>query len=205
MTLAFDPGPHEYRWRGQRVPSVTQLLDRLHSFAGIPMEVLDAAKRRGSYVHDMCDADDMDDLADPEAELAGQYGGYLRAWRRFRADYGPNWDATEERGYSERFGFAGTLDNRGTLAKFGACKWVIDKKTSAQIHPVWGMQLAAYRQIVAERDPMRIMDRRATVRLANDGTYRFDEWMDPGDWPAFQSLLTLHHWCNRNRIKETGS
>ena len=200
--LTFDPVPHEYKWSGRRVPSVTQLLDRLHSFAGVPMEILDAAKRRGSYVHDMCDADDANDLADPDAELAGQYGGYLLAWRKFRADYAPEWAGTEERGYSERYGFAGTLDNRGTLGKFGVVKWIIDKKTSAQTHPVWGMQVAAYRQLVAERDPSWLMARRATVRLAADGTYKFDEWQDPGDWPAFQSLLTLQQWCTRNRIKE---
>ena len=45
--LTFDEPSHTYRWQGQVVRSVTQYLERLHSFAGVPVDVLEAAKKRG--------------------------------------------------------------------------------------------------------------------------------------------------------------
>lgn len=190
--LEFEPIAHVYKWNGAVVPSVTQLLDKHHSFDGVPRDVMDEAKRRGTYVHDLCDADDSDDLD----EEGGEFWSYLEAWRRFSADYGANWSFIETRMFSKTFGFAGTLDRAGFLeAKFGVTtRWVVDIKTSEATHRTWGPQIAAYRQQLSEIDPMWILARRASVRLRVDGTYRFDEWTNKLDWPFFQACLTQRNW-----------
>lgn len=199
MSLTFDPVEHAYTWEGKRVPSVTQLLDCLHSFAGVPVDVLEAAQHRGSYVHAMCELYDGGEL-DEEANARvsdGAFVGYLEAWKRFLHDYEPNWSGIERRGYSRLYGFAGTMDRDGVLARVRPGAHVIDIKTAEQSHRVWGLQTAAYRQILMELDPSHAFDQRATVQLAKDGNYRFTPWTDPADWPTFQALITLDNWSRQ--------
>lgn len=192
--LTFDAVTHTYRDGERVVPSVTQCLQKLHSFGMVPPDVLEAACQRGTAVHEICEYHDQNDL--DEASVGEEYQGYLYAWIKFCSDYAVQWDAIEERGYSTRFGYAGTLDRRGTLRNQPA-KWIVDIKTGTQLHRVCGMQLAAYRQIVAEtQDPAYLLARRGTVQLASDGKYKFIEWKDPADWTAYQALLTLTNWSN---------
>lgn len=195
--LTFDEATHTYRVGGRVVPSVTQLLDKLHDFSGIPVEILDAAKERGTYVHRMCEMLDLDELDVPL--VPEHYQGYLKAWQDFTAEYGPVWEGIEYQSHSRLFGYAGTMDRKGTLPrKFPASlRWVVDIKSSADSHPVWGMQTAAYRQILAEEDAGYALARRATVQLRADGRFKFLTWDEPTDWPAFQSLITLSNWSHK--------
>ena len=198
--LTFDEPTHTYRWDGRRVPSVTQLLEHLHSFAGVPLAILLEAQQRGTYVHQMCELYDRGELDEQQnAHVAGGlYVGYLDAWKRFIDDFAPNWEAIEERGYSRAHGFAGTKDRRGGFERrHTGSRWVCDIKTGRQAHRVWGLQTAAYRQIDIERDASHARDRRATVQLGVDGRYRFIEWNDPADWPTFHALLTLDKWSHQ--------
>jgi hypothetical protein len=150
--------------------------------------VLEAACIRGTYVHALCEYHDLNDL---DSESIGIYGGYLDAWIQFCADHKAVWTSIEQRGYSERYGFAGTWDRSGTLK---GSPFVVDIKTSAASHPVWGLQTSAYRQLLAESDPAWLMARRATVQLRPDGTYKFIEWTDPTDWTTFLALIQLINW-----------
>jgi hypothetical protein len=190
--LTFDEELHEYRWDGIVKPSVTQCLSRLHDFGMVAKDVMEAACVRGSYVHSLCEYHDQNDL-DPSS--VGIYQGYLDAWIRFCADYKANWAGIEVRGYSERYGFAGTWDRHGLL---NGMPWVVDVKTSVASHPVWGLQTAAYRQLLAERDPYWLLARRATVQLKPDGTYKVIEWNSPDDLPVFLALISLINWSNKS-------
>lgn len=190
--LEFDEVQHVYTFNGVVKPSVTQLLNKLHDFGMVPRDVLDAACARGTFVHLLCQFHDEGDLDDGSV---GEYQGYLDAWKKFCADYKAEWEGIEVQGYSERFGFAGTMDRRGTL---NGIRHIVDIKTSAAPHRVWGMQTAAYRQISAEENPEWTLARRATVQLRQDGTYKFLQWDDPQDGPAFLSLLTLINWSNKS-------
>lgn len=192
MSLTFNEEAHEYRWLGAPVPSVTQCLNRLHSFGMVPKEVLEAACQRGTFVHKLCEFFDEEDL---DLSTVGQYGGYLDAWIRFSADFQVKWDRIEHRMYSHRYGFAGTPDRRGWLK--GRPYASVDIKTGKTLHRVCGMQGAAYRQLAAEEDPQWLTARRATVQLAADGTYKFLAWDDPDDMPAFLSLINLTNWVNK--------
>jgi len=190
--LTFDEDLHQYQFNGVVKPSVTQVLSRLHSFGMVPKDVLEAACQRGSYVHTLCEYHDQNDL---DSESIGIYGGYLDAWIQFCADHKAVWTSIEQRGYSERYGFAGTWDRAGTLK---GIQHVVDIKTSVAPHPVWGLQTAAYRQLMAEADTSWLLARRATVQLRPDGSYKLITWDSPDDWTAFISLINLTNWSNKS-------
>lgn len=189
--LTFNEELHQYQFNGVVKPSVTQVLGALSDFSLVPRDVLAAACARGSYVHTLTEYHDEGDL---DHTSIGEYAGYLDAWVKFCADHEAKWDGIEVRGYSERFGYAGTLDRFGTLK---CSRFVVDVKTSVAASNVWNLQLAAYRQLLAERDPAWMLARLATVQLRNDGTYKFIEWSDQAAWPTFLALLTLKNWNSK--------
>lgn len=183
--LTFDADSHTYRVGGQVVPSVTQLLEKLHSFAGVPRDVLAAAAERGTAVHIACEYHDTGGVDEESIDPAIR--GYVAAYLRFLGDVRPKWMAVEQRVFHRPLRYAGTLDRAGQI---DGRPWIVDLKTGATSHPVWGMQTAAYAQAAGMPTANR-----GTVQLAADGTYRFREWKDPTDWPAFASLVTLHNWA----------
>lgn len=194
--LTFNADLHEYRWCGKVVPGVTSLLSVASNFSFLSPEELEAAQDHGTYVHSLTELDDLNDL-DEEIESKGEHWPRLLAWRKFCAEYGANWEAIEAMAYSQRFGFAGTCDRKGKLERFTRdVPWIIDVKSSATSSKVWGLQLAAYRQIAAETDPRYALARRACVRLLDDGTFRFDEFNSAKDWPAFSAIICLTDWKN---------
>ena len=195
--LAFNPSRHEYRWFGQVVPSVTQLLTPLQDWAMVPRLAMEAAQERGTAVHLITQL--YDEARLELASVDPAYQAYLDAWCLFERDYKTHWTGIEIQGYSNRGGFAGTFDRRGHLRALSSGDvWIVDIKTSAVRHAVMGLQLAAYRQIESERDPMMALARRATVQLLPSGKYQFHEWTNSGDWGVFQSLITLSNWANKS-------
>jgi hypothetical protein len=190
--LDFNDELHQYTFNGVVKPSVTQCLSKLHDFGLVRKDILEAACQRGSFVHTLCEYHDENDL---DSASIGIYAGYLDAWIAFCADYKAVWEGIEVRGYSERYGYAGTWDRHGLL---NGAKFVCDIKTSQASHPVWGLQTAAYRQLKAETDSSWMLARRATVQLRPDGTYKFIEWTDPTDWTTFLSLINLINWSQKS-------
>ena len=198
--LTFDAFTHTYRVDGRVVPSVTQILECACRFEFITQEQLEAAGRRGTYVHQLCEASDLDEL-DDEVEQHGEHWPRLLAWRKFCADYGANFSVIETKGYSELYGFAGTVDREAILEKVSPTDpWIIDIKTSAAFGKTWGAQTAAYKQIATERDSRMAMARRATVRLLENGTYKFDEFKDRADWRVFSAMLTINNWSKQYHV-----
>lgn len=198
MSLSFDSDLHEYRFGGVVVPGVTSLLQQLHSFAGVPMEVMDRARDRGTDVHLATELFDLGEL--DEAHLAAEdpeVMGYVRGWKCFVRDCAPNWSAIEAKVYHPIFRYAGTLDRNGDFDFDGqrVLDAQVDIKTSAASHPVWGVQTAAYSN--AQGKPKQ---RRFTVQLRPEGTYRILEWPSPDDWPVFVSLVTLNSWKKRHGV-----
>jgi hypothetical protein len=182
--LTFDAARHEYRSGGLVIPGVTSLLDQLHSFAGVPRDVLDAAKKRGSAVHAACEYHDQNDL--DETTLDPVVAGYLAGWKRFLSDKRPAWSHIEQPVFNRVHRYAGTPDRFGEM---GGEKVQVDIKTSAASHPAWGIQTAAYNHAAGYPSA-----RRFTCQLRPDGAYRLIEWRDPNDFAVFVSLITLHNW-----------
>ena len=177
------------------VPSVTQVLGGLYLFAGVPFDVLEAARERGSDVHAACQFYDEGDL--DEDSLTDEVRPYLEAWKKFTRDCEPWWTHIEEPVYHPTLRYAGTPDRRGSFIYKGTRVSLAqgDIKTSAATHPCWGVQTAAYNEAAHERAA-----RRFTIQLRPDKDYRLIEWLDPSDWPTFVSLVTLYYFKERHRL-----
>lgn len=194
--LTLDEVTHEYRWHGSIVPSVTQVIGMLKPFAGVPEELLAAACERGTYVHEMCEAYDLGDL--DEGAILRTYSGYLDAWKAFLCAHKPNWLAIEEPVYSQRHRLAGTPDRVGSIEHGGVrVTGVFDIKTGVAPSRYWGLQTAAYRQLLMEHDTAMATSARFTIQLSRDGSFRLLPWTDADDWRVMLSLLTIHHWTNK--------
>lgn len=192
MSLTFEPESHAYRWKGSPVPSVTQVLAPLESFAGVPAEILEAAREFGTHAHLACHLDNIGQL--DEDSLDPALAPYLAGWRAFKAETGFAVTGSEARLYHRSLGYAGTADAIGVLYDKVT---VIDIKSGA-VPATVGCQLAAY-QAAAEQDGIKIK-RRLCVQLLGDGRYKLHEQKDAADLSIFVSCLNLHKWLTkRNR------
>ncbi len=180
--LQFDEINHAYSYDGRRVPGVTSVLSALHKFDGVSADVLAAAAERGTAVHLACELLDLGDLDEESVDPA--IAGYVNGWRLFMAEKAPVWDRIEAKCFHKIHRYAGTLDRAGVM---DGDEWIVDIKTAAASHPVWGVQTAAYANALDKPKA-----RRGTVQLRPDGKYRLIEWKDRTDWPVFASLLTIN-------------
>lgn len=187
--LTFDEATHTYRFGGQVVPGVTSILSPLTDFSRVPPHVLQAASDFGKAVHLACELDDLGEL--DEATLDPALAPYLQAWRKFSAEHAVEWEQIEQPIYHATLRYAGTPDRFGNVNGRPA---VVDIKSTAQLYPAVGPQLAAYGNVL---NPYAD---RIAVQLKDDGTYVAKPYKDPTDWPLFASLLTLRNWCALHSI-----
>ncbi len=188
--LSFDDATHTYRFEGRVVPGVTGVLAPLSNFDRVPPAVLAAASSFGSAVHLACELDDLGQL--DEATLDPALLPYLQGWRAFSAEHEVRWVHIERQVYHPVMGYAGTLDRLGLV---DGLMTVLDIKSSVQLYPSVGPQLAAY-QAAADVQTVQRMG----VQLKPDGSYVAKVYSDPTDWPLFCSLLTVRSWCARHGI-----
>lgn len=196
--LEFNEERHEYKWCGVIVPGVTQLLQSLHSFADVPLDVLEAAQERGTDVHDMTQMIDESDLDEERLKAECPHiHEYLPGYMKFLKDCTPNWRLIEQPVFHKVLRYATRPDRLGEFTYQGkrVADAVVEYKTSVTSHAVWGMQTAAQAHAAG-----RPSARRFSLQLRTDKTYRLKEWTDPDDWPAFVSLVTLNTWKTRNRL-----
>lgn len=187
--LTFDPIKHEYRYNGQVVPSVTQVIGAIDQFRGINSETLAAAGDRGTAVHRAAELHDLGTLDESSVDPA--IHGYLEGWRRFMREIRPEWAGIEQQVYHEAFRYAGTLDRYGIVQ---GQTTVLDIKTAAAKSPWWGVQTAAYARAISKTDVQRM-----TIQLTPDGFYKLNRWEDKADFPVFASLLTIHGFLKRTQ------
>lgn len=199
--LTFDEPTHTYRIDGVVVPSVTQVFERATGLHLVPVDVLEEAQARGTYVHRLCELDDLGELDEDEERSRGvkEWFGYLLGWRKFVRQMRPNWRRIEQPHHCKLLMLAGTPDREGVLEATSdpTQPWVIEVKTGAARSRYWGMQLAAYKQLIARTDTRYALAKRAAVRLTPDGDFRFDEFKDANDLPAFLGLRTFTDWESR--------
>lgn len=188
--LTFEPEEHAYHFDGVRIPSVTQVLQPVgFDYSSIPFGTLEHAAQRGTAVHlatEFYDDGDLDeDSIDPEILP------YVEAWRRFREESGFVVWRSEVRVHSARHGFAGTFDCLGVL---NGKMCIVEKKTTATLHPSTAIQVSAYLRAYNEGLPREEQAKRCySVHLRRDGTYRLDEHDPETHWGAFLALLYPDH------------
>lgn len=191
MALQFDADAHAYQWDGQPVPSVTQILEPLNDFSGIPPNVLEAARVRGQWVHEMTERSDYET---PIGSVPEPYTGYVLAWEKFKAetDYVP--ELIECRVFSEKYRYAGTFDR---FCKLVRCNTILDVKATHAPPPSAAPQTAAYKQAFEEMTGRKV-SKRFTLHLKGDGNYQLIEHKKAADLSVFLSCLTIHKWRIQN-------
>lgn len=188
MGLIFDAELHLYTVDGVVLPSVTQILEAagVVDYSYLPPATRRMALGRGSAVHQATQFDDEGDL--DESCMDEELAPYLAAWRRFRAETGFAPDLIEYRSHHPKYGYAGTLDRRGSFAT--GARAIVDLKTNSSEGWV-RLQLAAYAAFF--EDPRAY--RRVCVELRKDGTYRAIEFSAAGyaaDFGRFLACLTVY-------------
>ncbi len=197
--LSFEPVEHVYHFEGQRVPSVTQILDVIDETWKIDPAVLRGAAERGVAVHRATELDDMSalDLDDLDPVLLP----YVNAWRRFRRETGFSVLHSESRVWHDAMRYAGTLDRVG---RFGNRSLrpdrlhLLDIKSGVE-WPSHGPQTAAYAEAFQRLHKERIYQRWC-VYLRPDGQYRLVQQKSPGDWPTFLACLSIRQFRNNRTV-----
>lgn len=192
--LEFDPEVHEYRYEGEVVPSVTQVIT--HSL-GLPFVReywrWDRAARLGTAVHRAIELFERGTL--DWNTVDNHVRPYLRAWQRFREDTGIAPLLIEQRVADPFYRYAGTMDFLGEIRG----QWfLIDWKTSKAKQERWGPQTAAYLRCLEKLTDLPARVRRASVRLRPDGIYQYDLHDNPTDLNRFLEFLKTYKEDNKH-------
>jgi len=192
MTLEFNEERHEYTKDGKSVPSVTTALGVLDSYFGIPVAVLQKASERGTKVHRAVELHLQRDL--DELSLDTDIADYFYAYIKFERETGFRPAHSELRVYSEKFKYAGTLDLAGPDPKGSKRDSLIDIKTSAQLMPTVGPQLAGYENAYLEERKSKKKLLRYGLLLKSDGSYELMEYTSATDFSVFLACLAVRNF-----------
>jgi hypothetical protein len=198
--LVFDPLLHRYALDGMPLArSVTGVLrdSGLVDFSHIPPTILDAARVRGTTVHQAVHYYNERDLDLAAFELDfPDYAPYLQAWLKFRSQRTFLPVLSEHRVASRRYQLAGTVDALGLLDG-GAV--LLDFATGDPAYCAKDLQTAAYLSLArewADEDPLLAaflerhpLVRRYAVRLRADATFTLEAYADPTDTRQFFTLV----------------
>lgn len=185
--LLFDPEEHVYKLDGRHVPSVTQVLSELEDYSHIPRHILDRKARLGTAVHKAVEMWLADDLE--EDTLHPEVAAYFNQFKAWFGVSGFKPILIEERVYSTRFRYAGTLDLYGEMQ---GKRWLIDTKTAYEIQPTFGPQTAAYEAGLLECKGLKT-DNRGILQLSKD-KYKFIPMTGAADLNVFYAALTIKQW-----------
>jgi hypothetical protein len=202
-SLTFDAATHTYTLDGVIVPSVTGILKAsgLIDFSGIPEHVLEAARVRGTTVHQAIHYFNEGDLDVDQFRIDfPDYCGYLEGWFSFCAQRQFTPILNECRIASRRHQVAGTLDTLGELEGEAV---LLDYATGNPADVSKDYQTAAYLGLALEwsqdymdADP-RLTEfflhhelvRRYAVALKKDGSFSLHPYSDPADFRKFLTLV----------------
>lgn len=199
--LEFNSETHTYIFNGRVVPSVTQIL-KSTGFIDTTFYKNDAAER-GTYIHSVLEA--IDKNPTKTVEYVPDVRGYVEAWERFKRESGITFLEIEQKVFSSKFQYAGTIDRIGNL---GGQITIIDIKTGA--FQYWhALQTAAY-ALLLDRKEVAI---RACVYLEKSGKFEMVYHGEPvetkptlfkdcsHDTETFLHSLAICQWKIKKGIK----
>ena len=184
--ISFDPEKHEYRVNGIKYPNVTNILNPLTDLSSVHPDILARACEFGGHVHLACELYDHGNL-DVDSLDPGLVP-YLNGWKMFLDACKPKFAQVEERVFSERYRYAGTLDRAGIM---DGKKSIIDIKSGLH-YPATGPQTVAYTKALEEMTGFRAV-RRYTVQLSPDN-FKLIQHADKNDFNIFLSCLNIHNY-----------
>lgn len=192
---------------GERVyPRVSQVLDVINKPGLVRWrtKVGDAEANRiskeartlGTAIHAVCEAVNRGQLVPMDKPALTPFLRVYQQWYRREVS---ECVAVEETVWSDRYGFAGTLDvvmrlKDGRLA-------LVDLKSSNSVSETYRAQTAAYAAAYAERTG-EMVDTRLVVQMPSrePGALYVTEFDDyPADWQAFRAALALYKWVEAHK------
>lgn len=203
MQIAFDEQKHEYTVDGERMPSVTELVDIITAkqYGEVNEITMKMAAERGSAVHEA--TQDLD--LGFEVSVSPEFFPYVDAYMQFLIDYGPDWDGIEEIVYNPKYGYCGTVDRWGRLDGKAA---VLDIKTTSspnrQNYMAVACQTCLYAWAMSGAYPGEAIKRYA-LYLKKDGKYRLidlNEWEEKNDFDAVtvcEHILALYRLTHKKK------
>jgi len=208
---------------GNYVPSVTTILEAYPKDAAFfkwlkdvgqdADTIRDEAGRRGSLVHELTEKYDQHE----EVTFINQYGkpkykmmewAMLERYIEFSLTHKPKMRMMEWHFSSDILGFAGTVDR---VFEINGKEYLVDIKTSNNMHESYWLQLAAYNQLLLEYnyevEGVAILWLNAKTRTAGKGgaiqgvgwqllTRTLEE--SAKDWEVFKTTLSLWKSINED-------
>jgi hypothetical protein len=190
-TFQFVAERHEYLQNGQRIPSVTQILEAvgLVDYSRIPDTILEHKAEIGTAAHAACHYYDEQDLV--LESVAAEVLPYVRAWEAFRRESAFVPRLIEQRGVAllngMKYGY--TLDREG---HWQGRDVLLEIKCTAGVELSWGPQLAAYETALRQIDGLR--RQRIVVHLRPTGKYTLLTFDQIADYRVFEWALGLETW-----------
>lgn len=198
--LTFDPVDHVYALDGRPLwRSVTGVLKAagLIDFSHVPAAMLEAARQRGTTVHEAIALHNEGDLAvDHFVQTFPECAPYLRAWLHFRAARRFDPQFVEYRVASRQLDLGGTIDVLGFLDGLPV---LLDYATGDPADVAKDLQTAGYLRLArewADEDPALAAFltahpaiRRYGVELRRDESFALTPYTDPADTRAFLTLV----------------
>jgi len=187
----FNEELHEYRYNGQVIPSVTQVIKDV---IGIGWEASPWHLQRGTAVHLAVQlwADGKLDLDSLDERIRGRVDSIIK----FLNDSKAFIHCSEKRGVSVAYGFAGTVDMVASInEKLVICDW------KGSIDPRARIQLGAY-QILMEESFQKSDG--VAVQCFDSGKYKC-MWMNRREMDegkrAFLAALSVYNYKKRHKIQ----
>ena len=198
--LEYHAAGHRYRYRGVRIPGVTEILDVGGWTRDIPEEIrrllrMHRARRRGLVVHDLASRRDLGENVD--LHIDASTAEYMDADTLYRQLTGFTPIDTEVCLVHPTFRYAGRYDVTGWLltAKAEPLRVLLDRKTGMTIHPSVWLQVAAYRGLREFWYPSQRIDRTGVLLLQPTGSQRL-VWnpYEGTAWAVFISAVWRYRW-----------
>jgi hypothetical protein len=213
--LTFDEEAHIYYWNEEPVVNVTTILEStgLSNFSFIPNEDLKMACDYGHQTHKVTIYEDLnianiEDITALSDAIDEKYKNFnpkknilrnFETYRQFKADHEYKPIFIEEKFYSKKYRFAGTLDR---VCEINGKKYLLDYKTGV-LSWTAGVQTAGYDILLEENCPKFAKLPRAILHFKNEGGYELVTEKTKGqavfnqkifsDRQIFLSALTMYH------------
>lgn len=205
--LEFDEEKHIYTKDGKVLPSVTQCLPDPPEDVMLNKAFWDKTEL-GIRVHKAChvlnqkgtlEQEDFDKIRIQEKDEP-----YIDAWISFVLDNNVDIEESELFVFSDKFGYAGTLDS---ICIEDGVRVMTDIKCTAEIHPWVCLQTAGYTAAYNEMYPDKKILHRQCVQLRPDGTYkrvRYSVNLLAYETSVFLAKLSSLRW-DQKHIKDGGT
>lgn len=191
--LKFEESNHRYTVNGKIIPSVTQIISAvgLYEFDYVSKQTLAVAAERGRFVHSIIEYYEKGTLDESsiDPDLRGYFDAYLAAKSSGQLPANRP-TAIEERGYSEKYMYAGTIDQM-----YGE-RWIHDHKTGPK-SPVHGLQLSAY-WLRIHPDLKDKPEHLTAGYYSNTGDFEIVEY--PYEPLVWLSVLADYRWREKNNL-----